>query len=86
MTSQNTESCYLAEAFASKVAPLGNEQKNISNFKVVRGLGRGAFGQVYMVKDQCNSTCAFTLESFYAMKTIPKQRITTEQEKIHTLS
>ena len=29
--------------------------KNISDFKVVRGLGRGAFGQVFMVKDTTES-------------------------------
>ena len=29
--------------------------KSISNFKVVRGLGRGAFGQVFMVRDTTES-------------------------------
>ncbi len=29
--------------------------KSISDFKVVRGLGRGAFGQVFMVRDTTES-------------------------------
>ena len=29
--------------------------KAITDFKVVRGLGKGAFGQVFMVKDVTNS-------------------------------
>jgi len=29
--------------------------KSIGDFKVVRGLGRGAFGQVFMVRDTIES-------------------------------
>ena len=31
------------------------KHKTITDFKVVRGLGRGAFGQVFMVKDVTES-------------------------------
>ena len=35
------------------------KHKVITDFKVVRGLGRGAFGQVYMVRDVIESINLF---------------------------
>ena len=34
-----------------KMSNRSSKPKVITDFKVVRGLGRGAFGQVYMVRD-----------------------------------
>jgi hypothetical protein len=39
-----------------KMSNNGSKQKVITDFKVVRGLGRGAFGQVYMVRDIIESS------------------------------
>jgi serine/threonine protein kinase len=52
----------------------------------VRGLGRGAFGQVFMVKDTQESNIFKDLDRFYAMKIINKDTITCEEEKINTVS
>jgi serine/threonine protein kinase len=52
----------------------------------VRGLGKGAFGQVFMVKDTQESKIVKDLDRFYAMKIIHKDSITCEEEKINTLS
>ena len=49
--------------------------KAITDFKVVRGLGKGAFGQVYMVKDTTDCTCLSNKEKLYAMKIILKDSI-----------
>ena len=51
------------------------KMKAITDFKVVRGLGKGAFGQVYMVKDTTDCTCLSNKEKLYAMKIILKDSI-----------
>lgn len=57
LTSQNTESFF--DADHSNSHPHKNDvpsqQKCISDFAIVRGLGKGAFGQVYMVRDKSKS-------------------------------
>ena len=57
LTSQNTESFFDVDNSNSNLhkndAPL--QQKCISDFSIVRGLGKGAFGQVYMVRDKSKS-------------------------------
>ena len=57
MTSQNTESFYEANEcdLQDQEAEQKKESKSITDFEVVRGLGKGAFGQVYLVKDKVKS-------------------------------
>lgn len=54
LTSQNTESFYDADHLHAKDIAVENENqpKSIGDFTVVRGLGKGAFGQVFLVKDK----------------------------------
>lgn len=62
------------------------QPKSIGDFTVVRGLGKGAFGQVYLVKDKEKSIPMSNSDRCYAMKIISKEKVRSEQEKIHTLS
>jgi hypothetical protein len=42
----------LAEGFKKEnLQNKKNSQKSITEFKIIRGLGKGAYGQVFMVKD-----------------------------------
>ena len=57
LTSQNTESFFDADhsnAHLHKTDTL-TQSKYITDFAIVRGLGKGAFGQVYMVRDKSKS-------------------------------
>jgi hypothetical protein len=57
LSAQNTISFYnrtqsrAVTEQAIKMEKAERQAKNITDFKVVRGLGKGAFGQVFMVKD-----------------------------------
>jgi serine/threonine protein kinase len=53
-------------------------KKNITDFKIIRSLGRGSFGQVYMVKDDLKGNSPNRVGKFYAMKIISKTKIQTE--------
>lgn len=57
LTSQNAESFYdISQPQGRDNNPdLGSKSKSISDFTVVRGLGKGAFGQVFLVKDKSRS-------------------------------
>lgn len=54
LTSQNTESFF--DVSYSNIKETAQDQKSlqksIQDFEVVRGLGKGAFGQVFLVKDK----------------------------------
>jgi hypothetical protein len=43
--------CYKDEYLQIKKPGSSGIKKNISDFKIMRSLGKGSFGQVYMVKD-----------------------------------
>ena len=49
-------------------------------------MGKGAFGQVFMVKDTANGKKTIDLEKMYAMKIILKESIKSPEDRINTLS
>jgi hypothetical protein len=62
LTSQNTESFYEPMEEQGADAPVV-QQKIISDFAMVRGLGRGASGEVYLVRTKDKSTVELTQRS-----------------------
>lgn len=62
LTSQNTESFFDAERAEGRTiaADPSQQSKFITDFTIVRGLGKGAFGQVYMVRDNSKSILLLT--------------------------
>ncbi len=50
----------------------------MEDFQILGDLGKGSFGQVYMVKDEEKRINISNVEKFYAMKIIPKTKIQTE--------
>lgn len=68
------------EIFNKKLRePLGCKRK-ISDFNIYKCLGKGAFGQVYLVKYKKDPT------SYYAMKIIEKQHVINSKQLAHTQS
>lgn len=81
LTSQNTLSFF--DISQSNLKECSQEQssnqKSIQDFEVVRGLGKGAFGQVFLVKEKSKSSKLFYLDKCYAMKIISKDKVKSEQ-------
>lgn len=52
---------------------------NINHFDIIKVIGRGSFGKVYLVKKK-------DTEELYAMKVLKKQSINTTSQKFHTIA
>jgi serine/threonine protein kinase len=52
---------------------------NINHFDVVKVIGRGSFGKVYLVKNKDNN-------EFYAMKVLKKEAISSPNQRLHTIA
>ena len=52
---------------------------NINHFDIVRVIGRGSFGKVYLVKKKDS-------EEFFAMKVLKKEAISSPSQRLHTIA
>jgi serine/threonine protein kinase len=52
---------------------------NINHFDIVKVIGRGSFGKVYLVKKKDD-------EKFYAMKVLKKEAISSPSQRLHTIA
>ena len=52
---------------------------NINHFKIVRVIGRGSFGKVYLVQK-------IDTDEFFAMKVLKKESISTNSQRLHTIA
>lgn len=52
---------------------------NINHFEIVKVIGRGSFGKVYLVQKT-------DTKEFFAMKVLKKEAISTSAQRIHTFA
>lgn len=65
------------EIIKSKKNSESNREVSINDFEIVKVIGRGTFGKVFLVKDQVSNT-------YYAMKTLKKSFILRKNQKHNT--
>jgi serine/threonine protein kinase len=52
---------------------------NLNHFEIIKVIGRGSFGKVYMVKKK-------DTDEFYAMKVLKKEAISSPSQRIHIIA
>ena len=71
-----------SEIYVSNKTPLkSNEEKliSINDFEIIKTIGSGSFGKVYLVKNKSNN-------HYYAMKSLEKSLIKQKNQEEHTIS
>lgn len=58
---------------------LYSKKVNLNHFEIVKVIGRGSFGKVYLVQKK-------DTEEFFAMKVLKKESISTKSQREHTVA